>query len=227
MDLNSKLAVLEKIYKIYGDFAATLDVACRRYCSLCCTVNVTMTTLEGYKIAQKLMPEEKRQLFEKIRCASYLQRFRPRETVNMLAELSLEEGVVPEEDNSFPGGECPLLIDNECTVYIERPFGCRCFVSKQNCAESGSATVDDFILTVNNIFLQVIEHVDAGGLFGNLTDVLLFLENAENCENLLSSKMINPSSVLIKNNHLKILMIPPWHRKEAQPILDALNKLKY
>lgn len=226
MDLNSKLAVLEKIYRIYGDFAATLNVACRRYCSLCCTVNVTMTTLEGCKIAESLIPEEEKHLFEKIRCASPQQRFRPRETVNMLAELSLEEGVIPEEDNAFPG-ECPLLCDNECTVYNERPFGCRCFISEQNCAESGSATVDNFVLTVNNIFLQVIEHVDAGGFFGNLTDVLLFLENAENRDNLLSSKMINPSSVLIKNHQLKILMIPPEHREEAQPILDALNKLKY
>lgn len=227
MDLNSKLAVLEKIYRIYGDFAATLDVACRRYCSLCCTVNVTMTTLEGRKIAESLIPVGKRHLFEKIRFASSLQRFRPRETINMLAELCLEEGGdLPEEDNAFPG-ECPLLIDNECTIYNERPFGCRCFISKQNCAESGSATVDDFVLTVNNIFLQVIEHVDAGGGSGNLTDVLLFLENAENRVNLLSSKMINPSSVLIKNHHLKILMIPPEHREEAQPILDALNKLKY
>ena len=226
MDLNSKLAVLEKIYRIYGDFTATLDVACKRYCSLCCTINVTMTTLEGCKIAESLMPEEKRYLFEKIRDASSRQRFRPRETVNMLAELSQEEGVVPEEDNVFPG-ECPLLVDNECSVYNERPFGCRCFISKQNCAESGSATVDDFVLTLNNIFLQVIEHVDAGGFSGNLTDVLSFLENAENRENLLSSKMINPSSVLIKNHPLKILMIPPEHRGKAQPIMDALNKLKY
>jgi len=226
MDLNSKLAVLEKIYRIYGDFTATLDVACKRYCSLCCTINVTMTTLEGCKIAESLMPEEKRYLFEKIRDASSRQRFRPRETVNMLAELSQEEGVVPEEDNVFPG-ECPLLVDNECSVYNERPFGCRCFISKQNCAESGSATVDDFVLTLNNIFLQVIEHVDAGGFSGNLADVLSFLENAENRENLLSSKMINPSSVLIKNHPLKILMIPPEHRGKAQPIMDALNKLKY
>ena len=223
MDLNSKLAVLERIYRIYDDFAVSLDIACRRYCSLCCTVNVTMTTLEGCKIAESIMSEEKRCLFEKIRCASSLQRFRPQETINMLAELCLEGVDLPEEDNAFPG-ECPLLLDNECAVYNVRPFGCRCFVSKQNCAESGSATVDDFVLTVNNIFLQVIEHVDAGGSSGNLTDVLLFLENGES---LLSSKMIIPSSVLIKNHHLKILMIPPEHREEAQPILDALNKLKY
>lgn len=226
MDLNSKLAVLDKIYRIYDDFAGTLNIACRRYCSLCCTVNVTMTTLEGCKIAAGVASNEKRDLFVKIRYAASQQRFQPLETINMLAERCLEGVDLPEEVNTFPG-ECPLLFNNDCTVYNERPFGCRCFVSRQNCAESGSATVDDFVLTVNNIFLQVIEHVDAGGFSGNLTDVLFFLENMEYRNNLLSSKMIKPSSVLIKNHHLKILMIPPEHRQEVQPVLDALNKLKY
>lgn len=226
MDLNKKLAALGKIYRIYDDFAGNLDIACRKYCSLCCTVNVTMTTLEGYKIAESLLREEKRHLFERIRCSYPVQKLRPRETINMLAELCMEGMNLPEEDNSFPG-KCPLLVDNECPVYDERPFGCRCFVSTQNCAESGSATIDDFVLTVNNIFMQVIEHVDAGGFSGNLTDVLLFLEDPENRVTYLSSKMINPSSVLIRNHKLKILMIPPEHRKVAQPILDALNKLKY
>ncbi len=226
MDLNSKLAVLDKIYRIYDAFAGTLDIACKRYCSLCCTVNVTMTTLEGCKIAGSVISEEKRYLFEKIRYASSIQRFRPPETINMLAERCLEGGDISEEGNTFPG-ECPLLFNNECTVYNERPFGCRCFVSRQNCSKSGSATVDDFVLTVNNIFLQVIEHVDERGFSGNMTDVLLFLENAENRDNLLSLKMINPSSVLIRNHQLRILMIPPEHRKEIQPILDSLNRLKY
>ena len=226
MDLNSKLAVLDKIYRIYDDFAGTLNIACRRYCSLCCTVNVTMTTLEGCKIAADLISKEKRDLYVKIRYTSSLQRFQPLETINMLAERCLEGVDLPEDVNTFPG-RCPLLFNNECTVYNARPFGCRCFVSRQNCAESGSATVDDFVLTVNNIFMQVIEHVDAGGLSGNVTDVLLFLENAEDSNNLFSSKMINPSPILIKNHHLKILMIPPEHRKEVQLLLDALNKIKY
>ena len=226
MDLNSKLAVLDKIYRIYDDFAGTLNIACRRYCSLCCTVNVTMTTLEGRKITDSIISEEKRYLFEKIRYASSIQRFRPPETINMLAERCLEGGDISEEGNTFPG-ECPLLFNNECTVYNARPFGCRCFVSRQNCADNESATVDDFVLTVNNIFMQAIEHVDAGGFSGNLTDILLFLENSENRDNLLSLKMINPSSVLIKNHKLKILLIPPEHRNEIQPVLDSLNRLKY
>jgi len=226
MDLNSKLTVLEKIYNIYNDFSVTMDIACKKHCCLCCTRSVTMTTIEGYRVAEGILAKGKGDLFGKIKESDKQAGFRPKITINEMAELCMEEGDFPEEENTS-AGECPLLADKECSVYQYRPFGCRCFISTINCSENGSATVDDFVLTVNNIFLQVIEHVDAGGFSGNLTDVLLFLENAENRENLLSSKMINPSSVLIKNHHLKILMIPPEHRKEAQPILDALNKLKY
>jgi hypothetical protein len=127
----------------------------------------------------------------------------------------------------MPGGGCPLLIDEECSVYEYRPFGCRCFISTVNCAESGSAVVDDFVVTVNNIFMQVIEHTDSGRFSGNLADVLEFLEPAENRENLSSGQIRNPPPGLIKNHPLKILMIPPEHRGKAEPILDALRKLTY
>ena len=226
MDLNSKLTVLGKIYKIYDEFPVNMDIACKKHCCLCCTRSVTMTTIEGYRMVEDILAKDKVDLFRRIKESDKQAGFRPKITINEMAELCMEKRDFPEEENTSTD-ECPLLADKECSVYQYRPFGCRCFISKQNCTESGSATVDDFVLTVNNIFLQVIEHVDAGGLFGNLTDILYFLENAENRENLLSSKMINPSSVLIKNHPLKILMIPPEHREEAQPILDALNQIKY
>ena len=223
MDLNSRLTVLGKIYKIYDDFSVIMNIACKKHCCLCCTRSVAMTTIEGYRVLEGILAKGKGDLFRKIKESDKQAGFRPKITINEMAELCMEEGAFPEEENTA-AGECFLLADKECSVYQYRPFGCRSFISKQNCAESGSAIVDDFVLTLNNIFLQVIEHIDAGGFSGNLTDVLLFLENAENP---LSSKMINPSSVLIKNHPLKILMIPPEHREEAQPILDALNQIKY
>ena len=42
----------------------------------------------------------------------------------------------------------------------------------QNCGETGSADIDDFTASVNTVFLQVIEHLDAEGCSGNLIDVL-------------------------------------------------------
>jgi hypothetical protein len=225
MNLKSKITVLEKIYRVYDDFSAGLNLACNKNCCLCCTGNVTMTTLEGFKIVEGFLEKEKRELLGRIR-ESGEAGFRPKITINEMAQICMEGIELPEEDN-MPGGECPLLIDKECSVYEYRPFGCRCFISTVNCAETGSAVVEEFMITINNIFMQVIEHADSGGFSGNLSDVLRFLETAENREKLSSGQIRNPPSGLIKNHPLRILMIPPEHREKTAPILDALKKLTY
>ncbi|MFO7665158.1 MAG: YkgJ family cysteine cluster protein [Desulfobacterales bacterium] len=226
MELNSKLRVLEKIYKIYDEFSSGLNVACKKNCCLCCTENVTITTLEGFKVVEEILEKDKAELFSRIKESEERAGFQPRITINEMAHICMEGRELPEEEIT-PGGKCPLLNDNECSVYEYRPFGCRCFISTVNCAENGSAVVDDFVVTVNNIFMQVIEHVDSGRFSGNLSDVLRFLESAENRENLSSGKIRNPPSGLIKNHPLKILMIPPEHREKTGPIVDALKKLTY
>jgi hypothetical protein len=225
MNINSKLAVLGKIYRIYDDFSAGLNLACDKHCCLCCTGNVTMTTLEGFKAIEGILEKEKRELFGRI-IESDKAGFRPKITINEMAQICMEGVELPEEDN-MPQGECPLLIDKECSVYEYRPFGCRCLISTVNCAESGSAVVEEFVITINNIFMQVIEHADSGGFSGNLYDVLQFLEPAENREKLSSGLIRNPPSGLIKNHPLRILMIPPEHRAKAEPVLNALKKLTY
>ena len=55
MVLEQRLDVLNKIYKLYNDVTKSLDMACKKYCSACCTPNVTMTTLEGYLIADHMV----------------------------------------------------------------------------------------------------------------------------------------------------------------------------
>jgi hypothetical protein len=66
MDLSDKIDVLDQIYKIYDSFVDGFELACRKYCSTCCTRNVTMTSLEGYKIADHLIENGKTELFKKI-----------------------------------------------------------------------------------------------------------------------------------------------------------------
>jgi Fe-S-cluster containining protein len=184
-----------------------------------------LTTLEGFKVVEGILEKGKESLFGRIK-ESGKEGFRPRITINEMAQICSEDRDLPEEE-MMQGGECPLLIDKECSVYEHRPFGCRCFISTVKCSESGSAVIDDFAVTVNNIFMQVIEHADAGRFSGNLADVLQFLESAENREKLSSGQIRNPPPGLIKNHPLKILMIPPEHREKAEPILDALRKLTY
>ena len=40
--------------------------------------------------------------------------------------------------------------------------------------------MDPFVLTVNHLILQTIEHVDARGFSGNLTDIIMFMATQEN-----------------------------------------------
>lgn len=226
MDVNIRLAVLERIYAIYDDFAGGLDVACQKYCALCCTCNVTLTTLEGYQIAEHLTSTGQSHLLEEIDSESSRKHFRPTITINALAEDCMQ-GKEPSEETGDPAwGPCPLLKDDECPVYWVRPFGCRCMLSQQNCQETGLAAMDPLVLTVNTVFLQYIEHIDARGFSGNLADVLAFMASSEHRRQYNSNHLTSPPANLIANRPIKILMIPPEHRAEMKPILNALQSIR-
>lgn len=227
MNLNSKLLALDKIYKIYNDFTESINVVCKKYCSMCCTRDVIMTSVEGYKIIQHIILEDKKYLLDKIKTSSTMHRCRPQTTINAMAEICKEEDGDFPEDIKTPTGKCPLLINNACSVYSDRPFACRCFFSKEDCAKNECAIIDDFILAVNNIFLQIIEHIDQDRFTGNLTDILLFLESEQNRENLVSGRNIILPSYIVNNRPLKILMIPPEHREKTLPIIKALKNITY
>ena len=226
MDLETKLAVLKQIYSIYDDFVGNLNVACKKYCARCCTNNVTMTSLEGYLIAETIVKKEQFHLVEMVKTAASKKRFQPRITTNRIAQLCIKGKDLPEEDYSTPEGNCPFLKDDECPIYSIRPFGCRCLVSNHDCREKGYAEVDSFVLTVNNLFLQFIEHVDAQGFTGNLADVLILMASKENRHSYKMNKLRNPATGLVPNMQIKFLMIPPEHRIKAKPILNALQNIK-
>ena len=225
MDINSKLKVLEQIYTIYDNFAVSLDLACKKYCDHCCTSGVTLTTLEGYKIIEGLKPEARMEVVRKIRAASETRRFRPGLTTNRLARL-YTDGVDPgEEEGNFDLPACALLSGHQCPIYELRPFGCRCLVSRHNCGEIGYAEIDEFVLSVNTVFLQTIEHIDADGCTGNLVDILLAMSIENKREAYCSSALHCSANRLVPNQPLQVLMIPPEHRAEMEPILKELREI--
>jgi hypothetical protein len=120
---------------------------------------------------------------------------------------------------------CPLLVDRLCPIYELRPHGCRCLVSRRKCAETGYAAFDDFVLSVNTVFLQAIEHVDAGGCSGNLVDVLQVLSDERNREAYRNSALHCSTNQLIPNQPLEVLMIPPEHRTRIESILEELRQI--
>jgi len=225
MNIDTKLAVLNRIYGIYSDFIHSADIACRCGCAHCCTRNVTLTTLEGYAILTRLADPDKAMLLQKIQSGFAEKRFQPRITFNQMADMCMAGKDLPEEESDAAWGRCPVLIDDQCTIYPLRPFGCRCMVSKTDCNETGYADMDPFVLTVNTVFQQTIEHVDTEGGTGNFTDVLRWLSSEEGRRQYAENRINCHAAGLLPNQPLNVLMIPPEHRDRIRPILDALRRI--
>jgi Fe-S-cluster containining protein len=225
MDLIDKLAVLDQIYRIYDNFVSGLELACKKYCAHCCTTGVTLTTLEGYKIIQQLESEGKAGWVETMELAAQQPYFQLKITTNQLASLCAE-GIDPPAEESAEWNPCPLLTDSQCPIYAVRPYGCRCLVSRHDCGIEGYAHIDDFVLSVNTVFLQTIEHLDAGGCSGNLIDVLRKMAPQENRNHYENNRLKCANAGLISNQPLKALMIPPEHRSRIEPILQSLRDIR-
>jgi len=223
IDLINRLSILDQIYTIYNDVVNPLETACHRGCAHCCTRNVSMTTLEGYGIIHHLLETGSLDRLEKIDMEAGKPRFQPQITVNLMAKLCRDGSDLPEEPIDPAWGPCPVLQDNECSLYAVRPFGCRSLVSSSNCAETGCADMDPFIITANTVFQQVLEHIDVMGCFGNFTDILRVLRLEDHRKSYERRKLICQRVNLLPNRPLKLLMVPPEHRDRIQPIIQALS----
>jgi Fe-S-cluster containining protein len=226
MNLAVKLTALDKIYTVYDRFTASLDLACKKNCCHCCTTSVTLTTMEGYKIIEALDSHTTAEWIEKIRQAAAHAYFKPKITTNRLANLCAD-GIAPPQEEFSESQSCPFLTENQCPIYAVRPFGCRCLVSRHDCAKKGYADMDDFVLSVNTIFLQTIEHLDAAGCSGNLLDVLVVMASSKNRQIYEDHRLECATVGLIANAPLKVLMIPPQHRTKMEPILNSLREIRF
>ena len=220
------MTALDRIYAVYDSFCTSQDVACKKYCAHCCTSNVTLTTLEGYKIVEHLIAGGRLDIIDGLKPMAAATRYQPQISTNRLAELYAAEARVPEEEMAAEWEECSLLVKNVCSIYDLRPFGCRCFISHKNCAETGYADIDEFTASVNTVFLQTIEHLDADGCSGNLIDVLQAMASEDNRRAYEKDRLKCETNGLIVNWSLKVLMIPPEHRTKMEPILQELRQIK-
>lgn len=226
MKLSGKLIALDKIYALYDQFTASLDLACKKNCCHCCTTSVTLTTMEAYKIIEALDSDTTAEWIEKIWQAAAHAYFKPKITTNRLANLCAD-GIEPPQEEFGESQSCPFLTEKQCPIYAVRPFGCRCLVSRHDCAEEGYADMDDFVLSVNTVFLQTVEHLDAAGCSGNLLDVLAVMASPENRQAYEDHRLVCETAGLIANAPLKVLMIPPRHRTKMEPILQSLRDIRF
>jgi Fe-S-cluster containining protein len=225
MDISRKTKILEDLYRLYDETVAAEAVACEKGCPHCCTRNVAVTTLEGFRLVDALGAEAIETLYARLSRAAGRQRFRPRITINHLAEISMTDADPPEEACDPAWTPCELLEGDLCTEYDLRPFACRCMASSLVCSPGGFADMSDFLVTVNTVFQQVIEHLDVPGATGNLADVLAVFREVEN-RSLYRTGMLRPEAAgLPANRHLKMLMIPPEHRQRLAPVVARIQEL--
>lgn len=219
-DMPRKLKALESLYRIHGRVTASFDSACHAGCLVCCTRNVTLTHLEAAYLLNHLDAVARQGALSRITKHCHLKRLVPKITINGMADMCMRGDDLPDEDSDPAWGPCPLLENDLCTVYEFRPFACRCMTSRQHCGQSGFADMDEFLVTVNNVFMQYLEHLDQQSVTANLSDLLPALDS-ETPEDILNLQ--NPMA--LKNQPLTVLMVPPEHRERIRPIIAELQTI--
>ena len=225
MEIEKRLNLLKEIYAIYDAFGTAYQPACRKGCQLCCTANVTMTTLEGVLILSHWEAAGTSPPLSAIASAADQPRFQPKLTINRLATLCVQDKEVPEEAADPDVGPCPLLAGSLCTIYPVRPFGCRAMVSRSDCAKMGAADMPDEVLAANNLVLQFVEAIDVNGLSGNLTDILVFLSNPGHLSKCKNMEKLSATDILAGNHPIPALMVPPEHQDRLQPLLQSIQQM--
>ena len=232
--MESKIRVLKKIYSVYKAFTADLDLSCGKGCSFCCTCNVTLTGLEAAYLLDSLDKDARTRLFETLNRHFPEKRFVPQSTTNQFAELCINGQEAPQEENDPFWGTCPLLENKLCTVYRARPFGCRSLISETLCSQTEYARIPPLALTVNNVLLQYIEHIDCGGIFGNLSDVLSVLSTdrrrqeftkADGSFDWIEKQDPRIKDRLLKSRKIPALLVPPEHKSEVMPLVKEISNI--
>jgi len=218
---QEKETLLLSLYKVFDTFVErNFQMACTNGCASCCTQNVTLTTLEAQLVLESLKQSGRPHALARLETSSPTL-FRPRYTINDLALACFNRQEPPEEELGPDSGVCPLLENDLCLAYEVRPFACRSFLSLEKCQPGGQANIPATLVSVITACQQIIEHLDEGGLFGNLTDLLVLLSESDNVRSFARSE-ITPDSGLARTKPLPGFLIHPDDMAAVKPFLDRL-----
>lgn len=173
-----RLELLKALYAAHAQLSQERLVACGPQCSVCCTDRLNLTSLEAELLIEALSQAGRKDLLQKALEQETDPQAEPATTFNRLAELCIRQEEPPaDQPPGQEAGACPLLEDGLCVVYEARPFACRAMVSQNRCQPGGQAVGEAWWFTLDTAFFQLIEHLDAGGVFGLLPRVLASLES--------------------------------------------------
>lgn len=208
------LKALDAIYRHYDQTGSGSGLACHAGCATCCTRNVTLTSIEAWYILVGCA-NQPGFIHSRLSGAMNALRFIPVLTTNRLAELCQAGQDIPEEELPQSGLPCPFLENDRCLIYTVRPFACRCMTSVTPCSTTGFADQTDWMVSLNTLYLQVIEHLDNSGWSGNLIDLVHIL-------NMHPGDLKQSMPLLVKNRPLGTVFIPPGYRGRMSPVFQEL-----
>ncbi|KJS29427.1 MAG: hypothetical protein VR64_19765 [Desulfatitalea sp. BRH_c12] len=217
MPKDARGDILQNLYALYDRFCAEFAAACHKGCAHCCTANVTLTTLEASLIIDYWScPGQPGAPLDALRATVARPHFQPILTINQVAEYCVRGLDIPDEAADPSAGPCPLLKDRLCSIYSVRPFGCRAMHSQSDCAGEGAAEMPEWLLAANNLMLQYVEGLDAQGVTGNLSALLLLLSQPQ--------PAAAPAG-MPANRSIPVLMIPPDLRQRLDPLLRGIQRM--
>ncbi|RJX33876.1 MAG: hypothetical protein C4525_08390 [Desulfarculus sp.] len=183
-------ALLQALYEAHAGLAAQRRTACEPGCSACCTDRAALTGLEAGLLAQGLRSGGREGLLRLAAGKGQPSAAQPAYTFNQLARLCLEQREPPAEPTApLAQGACPLLQGGLCAAYQVRPFACRAMASQRPCGPGGAAEAQDWWVTLDTAFFQLIEHLDAGGVYGWLPAALAWTQGGPD-QGLLTCQLL-------------------------------------
>ncbi|MEW6530350.1 MAG: hypothetical protein AB1473_05905 [Thermodesulfobacteriota bacterium] len=222
MSFGLKMKLLRAMYDLYDREVRRFPAACRQECSACCTRSVLATTLEVAYALEELTEVRLQELYRLIPPDSQENRLRPMFTVNELAGYCLRKEEPPPESSVHHSVPCPFRNADGCAVYEVRPFACRSMWSTRVCADDGEAEMPALLVTLNGVFFQVLEHLDAGGLYGNVLDVFELLGNSGLRIAYGSGEDLQATVSLLRTRANPGFIVPVEHRPEIARLLGTL-----
>lgn len=218
-----KQVALATIESVFDQFIQSeYNLACGAGCAVCCTQDICATTLEADRVVTSLKQAGREDLIEK---ANHLSAegglFRPKVTTNTLAYACLTRNDPPEETPPPDPGVCPFLENDRCVVYEARPFSCRGMVASETCQPGGEAVVPPELVTIVSLMWQVIEHLDAGGAYGNLYDLTAYLADGNHAFHYRDGGKVSIKG-LPPTRPVPGFLVPPEHEAVVKRFLDQL-----
>ncbi len=222
--MKVKKELLHVLYEVYEDLVEESAFACEKGCYACCTHNVLATTLEVDLMVDFIAEIDRPDLVAKMLQGTQGKRMRPQMTINTLAGYCVRREEPPDPIQDHEIVRCPLREPGGCPVYPARPFACRSLWSTQRCAVDGAAVPDSLLLTLNGVFEQLIEHMDAGGLVGNMIDLFSLLSDQSARSAYHAGVPLKATDHALTTRPNPGLLVLPAHRAEVMRALLLLDR---